>query len=417
MDLTNRGRAPSVSDEDCQRSAEALRNNNGNQAAAAREIDIPRTTFQDWIKSAAKKGLLGFQPVMPGYIVSTVSTQIGADGEKEREWITQRPEPIDALAVPDGHSVKGVSSLVRDGQVQQQWIKTKADEPDPIRTAERIVEIFDGMKFKAPKVDEPKKADADCLSLFNIPDAHMGLYVWADEAAENWDLKKACRVYRKAFSDLVAMTPNNGTAIILAGGDQMHADSQQNQTARSGNQLDVDGRFDRVLLETCELFLDFVLCALQTHEKVIVRVLKGNHDPHPTAAVAYFLLASFRNEPRVTVDVSPSLFWIYQFGKVMLAGTHGHETKPPQMPGVMAARWPKIWGDTQFRYAHTFHVHHRAKYIHEDGGAIVETHHSPAPQDAWHYGRGFLSGRSLRSIIYHKEFGEFGGSVRPIIPE
>jgi transcriptional regulator with PAS, ATPase and Fis domain len=42
---------PPVSDEDCQRAAEALRTHNGNQAAAADEVGISRSTFQNWVKS------------------------------------------------------------------------------------------------------------------------------------------------------------------------------------------------------------------------------------------------------------------------------------------------------------------------------------------------------------------------------
>lgn len=407
-----------ISDETCELAAKCLREANGNQAEAARLADTKRSTFQNWVLQAARRGKLGFQPVLPGYVLSKHTAVTNEDGDTVREFIQQRPESGGPFSVPDGHSIKGVSALLDEqGNVRQQWVKTKAEGEDPVRDAERIRAIFDGMVFEAPVVAPPPSVNEDCLTLFNIPDIHMGLYVFGEEAAENWNLKKADRVYRQAFTDLVSMTPRNGEAIILGGGDQMHADNSRNRTEQSGNQLDVDGRYDLVLQTTNELFLSFVLAALQTHERVRVRILKGNHDPHSTAALSYFLLASFRNEPRVTVDVSPSLFWVHQFGNVMLAATHGHEAKPNKMPGIMAARWPRMWGDTQFRYAHTFHVHHRSKFLDEDGGVIVETHQSPAPQDSWHFGQGFLSGRSLRSIVYHREHGEFGGSVRPILPE
>ena len=59
------------------------------------------------------------------------------------------------------------------------------------------------------------------------------------------------------------------------------------------------------------------------HKRVRVRILKGNHDEHAAVAVAYFLLGYYRNEPRVTVDVDPSLFWWHRFGRVLLGATHG----------------------------------------------------------------------------------------------
>jgi hypothetical protein len=413
---------PPLSKELAQEAIAAFYANGQNKAAAARSLnDMNVSTYKDRLNVAlgmAARGEFGTDPVIPGFAIAKVSTEADENGSIVRRFIQQKPEVGGAFNVPEGHSVKGVSALLdAQGNVIQQWMKTKEDGTDPIRDAERIVAIFNEMTFAVPEVPSPTACDAECLSQFNIPDIHMGLYVYGEEASENWNLKKADRVYRQAFADLMAMTPRTGEAVILAGGDQMHADNSRNRTEQSGNHLDVDGRYDLVLQTTCELFLHFILTALQTHARVQVRILKGNHDPHSTAALAYFLLASFRNEPRVTVDVSPSLFWVYQFGNVMLAATHGHEAKPQRMPGIMAARWPRIWGDTQFRYAHTFHVHHRSKYLDEDGGVIVETHQSPAPADSWHFGQGFLSGRSLRSIVYHRKYGEFGGSVRPILPE
>jgi len=373
---------PQLSDDEWSRTKEALDKHKWNQAKAGIELGIPRTTVQSRIIAARAKKLI-------------------PDG-----------------APLEGFKVKGTSTLYdAEGEVKATWVKTAEDGPDPLWVAERLKEAFEGLTFEVPQVPQPSETNPDCLSLFNVPDLHMGLYAYGKEVAENWDLKKSDRVYRQAFSDLVAMTPKNGTAILLGGGDQMHSDNSSNVTFASGHSLDVDGRYERVLQVTCELFLHFATLLLQTHDSLIIRILKGNHDPHAYAAIAFFLLASFRNEPRVTVDVSPSLFWVYQFGKVMLAATHGHAAKPQKMPGIMAARWPEIWGKTQFRYAHTFHIHHRAKFLDEDGGAIVETHHSPAPQDSYNYGHGYLSGRSLKSIIYHKKFGEFGGAVRPILPE
>lgn len=38
----------------------------------------------------------------------------------------------------------------------------------------------------------------------------------------------------------------------------------------------------------------------------------------------------------------------------------------------------------------------------------MESHQAPIPQDSWHYGEGFLSGRSLQTITYHSAVGEIG---------
>ncbi|ASV83166.1 hypothetical protein CES85_3944 [Ochrobactrum quorumnocens] len=46
----------------------------------------------------------------------------------------------------------------------------------------------------------------------------------------------------------------------------------------------------------------------------VLRILPGNHDEDASVAVAYFLLAWYRNEPRVVVDVDLSLFFRFRFG-------------------------------------------------------------------------------------------------------
>lgn len=408
-----------LSDTEYQRRIEAL-NSSATIREAADACGLAYEAMKSFAKRAARKGQLGYKPTLPGYEIAETKTQLDSEGRIKLQSITQRPEkPTDPFQMPDGFNIARLSTNVDGaGRINQQWVIAKPGERDPVELANKIKEIFNELTFEVPYVQEPETTDTDCLSFFPVPDLHMGLYCWGKEVGgENWHLDKADIVYRKAFSDLVGMTPANDTAIILFGGDQIHSDSSNNKTPNSGHSLDVDGRYERVIHVTCEMAVHMIAQALQKHERVIVRVLKGNHDPHASTALAFFLHATFKNNERVTIDVSPDLYWTFKWGSVMLAATHGHTVKANKLPGIMAARWPEMWGQTQHRFGHSFHIHHREKYLDEDGGAVVETHQSPAPQDNYNYGAGFLSGRSLRSIVYHKKFGEHGGSVRPIIAE
>lgn len=159
-------------------------------------------------------------------------------------------------------------------------------------------------------------------------------------------------------------------------------------------------------MTACRLVVRTIDANLRRHGHVTVRILPGNHDEHAAVAVAYFLLAWYRNEPRVTVDVDPSMFWWFRFGNVMLGATHGHTVKLKDMASIMAHRRAEDWGATRFRYVHGFHIHHSSKIASEGNGVIAESHQTPTPQDAWHFASGFLSGRSLQSMTYHHQFGE-----------
>lgn len=307
---------------------------------------------------------------------------------------------------PQGHTVKGVSSYYDgDGVLRGQWVKTKAGEIDQAETLEAIRAAFEGIAPAAPLPPPDALLDDDCLTLFPLADLHLALYAWRGEAATNWDLKIATDRYRETMAQVAACSPPSGTAVVLGGGDYLHANTNDFRT-NSGNVLDGDGRTDKVIDEAVKLAVFQVDLTLERHQSVIVRFLKGNHDEYASIAIVYALAAYYRNEPRVFVDKDPQPFWWFRFGKVLLGAAHGDKVKVAEMPLIMANRVPKDWGDTVHRFIHMFHIHHKTQHVFEGGGVIAESHQSPVAQDAYHFGKGYLSGRSMQSITYHRERGE-----------
>lgn len=375
--------------------------NGKNQSATALAVGCSRETVQRHVKLAAERGLLGTKPVLPGFrITQTTLTPNGG------EFIQQKPEHGERFEVPAGHVVKGVSTLVdADGRQIVQWVKTR-EEPSAIDIADILAKRFENYGPAAEPVPPPDHFGDDLLTLIPCNDWHVGMFAWHRETDQNWDLKIAERTIGQGIEDAIARSPASAVAIVLGGGDLTHADNNKNQTARSANQLDVEGRHQKIVETAGDLMVRTIDAALRRNGAVIVRNLKGNHDEETAPAVAWFLRAWYRNEPRVFVDLDQSLFFYHRHGLTFLAATHGHEAKLQDMPQIMAHRRAEDWGATRYRYAHGFHVHHRSKFATEGGGVIMESHQAPIPQDAWHFGSGFLSGRSLQTITYHKSFGE-----------
>tara|TARA_R110000868_G_C10948688_1_gene767645 strand:- start:176 stop:1429 length:1254 start_codon:yes stop_codon:yes gene_type:complete len=377
----------------------------GSVTGAARILGISPKAVRKRKARMAERGMLGFAPVLPGFAVKSVSSR-SPDGA----YVKQVREPGAVYRTPSGHTVKGESALVDpEGRVLAKWVKTRNEYPtgDAI---EAIKAAFAGFEPAAPVSSPPAVTSADLLTLVPCNDWHIGMFAWGRETEINWDLKIAEATIGQGVDDLVGRTPYSAEAIVLGGGDLLHSDNNDNKTAKSGNALDVDGRHQKVLGVSCRLMVRAVDACLRQHGRVTVRILKGNHDEQSSVAVAYFLLAWYRNDPRVVVDVDPSLFFWFRFGSVMLGATHGHTVKITEMPSIMAHRRAADWGATRFRYAHGFHLHHSAKYATEGGGVVSEVHQAPIPQDAWHFGAGFLSGRSLQAITYHRQFGEVSRS-------
>jgi hypothetical protein len=309
---------------------------------------------------------------------------------------------------PPGFVVKGTTTLYKpDGSTVLQWVRN-TDEPSLEDIAAAMRTAFDGFKGFGRPIARPAHARADLCTLTPIGDLHVGMYAWEGDSGTNWDLKIAEAVIGEAVDQTVLSSEKSGLGIVLFGGDYFHADNKNNETSKSRNPLDVDGRYDKVIEVGTRLAVRIIDRHLAHHDKVLARALKGNHDEHSSVALAWFLKAYYRNEPRVTIDVDASLFFWHRFGEVMIGSTHGHETKLAKLPQVMAVRRAADWGATKFRFCHGFHLHHADKLGFEDGGCISEVHQTITPQDTWNFGRGFLSGQSLSSITYHKNAGEVG---------
>ena len=303
-----------------------------------------------------------------------------------------------------GQRLKGTSTLYKDGKPVVQWVKTTADHDQ----AEQIMREFAlglATEFKglAKITKPPKEVETDLLCIYPMGDPHFGMHAWWEDAGEDFDLKIAEELTTGAMDRLISAAPDAGTALLLNLGDMFHADNQRNVT-NSGHQLDVDGRWAKVQQVGLRSTIHCIRRLLEKHDRVIFRINRGNHDGHSSYALALMISCYFHNEPRVTVDLSPSVSWYYQFGKNLIASTHGDTIKGPAMGAVMAADVPEMWGATKYRTWLVGHVHHQD--VKEYPGCVVEYFRTLAARDAWHAGQGYRAGRDMRCIVLHAEYGE-----------
>lgn len=307
--------------------------------------------------------------------------------------------------VPDGFVVKGVSTFYdEDGKPRRQWVKSCIDSQRQDELLRQFaLNLSKEVKGLAPIVKAPKHADKDLMCVYPMGDPHFGMHAWWQDAGEDFDLKIAEKLTKGAVDRLVESAPAAHTALLLNLGDMFHADNQKNQT-QSGHQLDVDGRWAKVQQVGLQAMIHCVLRLLEKHQKVIVRINRGNHDGHSSYALSLMLSCYFAKEKRVDVDLSPATAYYYQFGKVLIGSTHGDTYKANDMVSIMAADRPKEWGETVHRYWYVGHVHHQD--CKEYRGGVVEYFRTLAARDAWHAGQGYRAGRDMRLIVLHKEHGE-----------
>jgi hypothetical protein len=337
--------------------------------------------------------------------ITAGTIQNGLDRVKRKAAIRGYAPQNDMVhIVPDPFIVRGTSTLYKDGVAKIQWVKTRLED-DKLEQVIKdfVLTLAEGVSGLAPSIEKPKLCRSDVMTVIPMGDPHFGLYAWHEDAGDDFDLDIAEKLTCGAIDRLIASSPDSETALLLNLGDMFHADNQKNVT-NSGHQLDVDGRWAKVQQIGLRAIIYCLHQLLKKHDKVIFRINKGNHDGHSSYALALMISCYFNKEPRMEVDLSPSVSWYYKFGKVLIGSTHGDTIKGKDMMSIMAADKPVDWGGSKFRYWYVGHVHH--KEVKEYHGGTVEYFRTLAARDAWHQGQGYRAGRDMCAIVLHKEHGE-----------
>jgi hypothetical protein len=259
------------------------------------------------------------------------------------------------------------------------------------------------VRGRSKPVKRPRRFLENSLSAYPIGDAHIGMYSWAEETGNDFDTTIATRELRAAFDLLVDEAPASSVGYLVDVGDFTHADNRSNATPASGHILDVDSRFSRVRRIARDVYRYGIERMLEKHDTVEVFPVPGNHNPDSAGWLAMVLEAYYENNPRVIVETSPSKFFYRRWGKVLLGMTHGDKIKRADLPAIMATDRAQDWGETEFRYWLTGHIHHTRNE--EYRGCFVESFNTLAPGDAWHHAAGYRSMQQMQRIDYDKEDG------------
>jgi len=308
--------------------------------------------------------------------------------------------------VPDGYIVKGVSTYYNnEGKPSGQWVKSSID----LAAQQNIMrEAFEGMAEELPRLQpithSVKHHNDNLLNCYVITDYHMGMLAWHEEAGEDWDLKLAEELIIKWFRQAIAQSPDAKIGLFAQLSDFLHFDGMEALTPESKHLLDADTRFAKLVRSAIRVLRQVIDMLLHKHENVHVIMADANHDPVSQIWLREWFSVLYENEPRLTVDRSPSPYLAYEFGNTALFFHHGHKRNPTNVSEVFAAQFREIYGRTKYAYAHMGHKHHLD--VKENPMMIVEQHRTLAPNDAYAARGGWLSGRDAKVITYSREYGE-----------
>lgn len=321
------------------------------------------------------------------------------------------PEHDMTKTTPEGFHVKGVSTYYDDeGKVRGQWVKTNKDKEETLELLKDAVDaIIEPCRGLAKPIKRPVKTITNKMATYPIAEPHMGMYSWDKETGDDYDLDIAETILIDSMRELVDSAPQSKKGLIVNLADYFHADNESNQTAASGNVLDVDGRWGKVFQVGVRAKRAVINMALEKHDEVEVISGLGNHDKHSIFCLMMMMQAYFENEPRVKIHLPNNPFAYYQFGKNLIGLHHGNGVKPADLPLIMATDKPKEWGKALYRHFMYGHIHH--KVVKEHAGCMTESFRSIATKDSWHNSKGYRAGRAMEAIVYHEDGGEHSRQI------
>jgi len=351
----------------------------GSHTKAAESINCARQTVDGVIdrleRKAAAQGVAPHRDLVhqtaPGFDAKRISTAYKADGSVGLQWVIQEKEKT---------SLQERLDIMIDG----------------------VKEDLDGFKRKS---STPVEVSDDYLAMYMIGDHHFGMLADSESKVDDddWDIKIATEILIDATDRLANRVGNASTGVLLNVGDFFHADSSFNTTTK-GTPVDVDTRIGKTFKLAGRLFNILINKMLQTHQKVVVVNVRGNHDYDMACHLSSCLELLYSKEPRVEIVQNYSKFISYQWHNNLFVFHHGDRIKHEQILQTVIKNLDDEWAESKNRYCHLGHIHHHT--AREVGSMHFEHWGSLTATDQWHSDSGYGAERSMTAVVYHKDNGE-----------
>ena len=366
----------------------------GTQAKAAKAMGVSKRCFEETIARVRKNaGIHGYSP----------------------EHGLSRGSPAGMLA-------QGISRFDKE---EGAWYKYRID---PAAQEDLQKALLDGLRDQIPKPRLIKRfasapSDPNVLNQFLLTDYHLGQYSWHEETGADWDLKIAERTMLAFFEEAIRRAPAAHTALFAQLGDFFHFDSRRPETPTHKHLLDADTRFPLMLRTGMRLIRQCVEMLLAHYEHVHLLLAEGNHDLDLSVVLREHMNVLCESNPRVTVETDSNPYYAHRWGDCGLFYHHGHlrnhkrdkkgQVADNSVVQTWVAKFPRIFGETKYRYGHLGHLHH-----HDERGTNlmrVTQHPTLAAPDAHSASLGHISERNASVTSYDKRYGQI--AKHDITPE
>lgn len=248
----------------------------------------------------------------------------------------------------------------------------------------------------SPPVSTPPKQKHKMLEI-NISDLHFAKLSWAPECGENYDYKIA----RDSFFQIIdaechRLESGEFEKVLFVWTNDFFNSDTIDATTTNGTQQNTDIRWQKMFLMGMTMLVD-AIDKLQQYAPVETFYIASNHSRTTEWYGINYLSAWFRNNPRVTVNLTCKARHYYQYGVNLIGFSHSSYEKKQNLPGLMSVEVPDLWATSKYREFHLAHIH--SERVEERAGIIFRWLPSVTAADAWHYDSGYI-GAQKRSYSF-----------------
>ena len=238
------------------------------------------------------------------------------------------------------------------------------------------------------------------LTVYPLYDMHIGMMAWARETrGQDYDLELAKDDLITSIKTVASRSPMSDTALVILGGDTLHVNDHFNETPGSKHHMDADGRFEKIIDVAIEAISHAIEFLADRHAKVMVVVLRGNHDETSHVVLKAALKQRYRLSSGIDFPVisgwdKSEIYW-FQHGNALIACHHGDKMPPQRLAMIVADQCP-FWSSSKRRVILTGHLH--SMKVQDFPGVTHFTLRAFCPADA--YGATFGGVRGLSAMSF-----------------
>lgn len=291
-----------------------------------------------------------------------------------------------------------------------EWVKYSKKVEDE---KEKIKAFAEGLKDDIPRakpIPPPNSCADNLLTAYVLTDLHIGM------RSGDWSMDIAEANIRNYFDEAILNAPPSNTGVLCFQGDTGHFDSLEPVTPANKHVLDADCNAREMTRLISKMIRYGIEQLLKKHNHVHLVYVSGNHDLYSGIVHSEYMALYYEDEPRVSVDISDSIYHVVEWGNTSIFFHHGHKRNLSDISKTFAAKFREVFGRTKYSYGHIGHYHHsKRKPVGDDGLMDLRIHPTLSGKDDYARNGGWESERGANVITYCRETGYKGEfMVRPI---